>query len=255
MTGAEPIASLRRVVLSERREQDVPAGAELDQLRHLHLRELPGGGEGRQHFPDHQVARAGVPDDPPAVDGTVTGPGSDQRVEHSVAAIPEQPRIPPGLVAPRIQVKELVPPAVSFQDRVSRVLVPDHQVVGYGQADALDEPPVGAADAGVEHVPAAVVVDDASGPRREVVPRTRRPRPQGVRQHRPRPQIRRYGVADRRVVVPESRVAQRSRRLEVEHVMGTVVAGQPEIPDPFVGKAEYQRNYPFSEPWSSARTK
>src|SRR5581483_103557 len=144
---------------------------------------------------------------------------------------------------------------IRFEHRVRRMLAPGEQVPRYGQADPLDESVLGPADAGVQHVPAAVMLDDAPGPRGQVIPGTGRAGPQRVGQHRPRPQVGGDGMPDRGIVVPQFGVTEAARRLQVEGVVHAVAARQPEVPYPRVVKAECQLSQPFSEPWSSATTK
>ena len=66
-------------------------------------------------------------------------------------------------------------------------------------------PPSAPRDPGVEHVPAAFVLDHAPGPDGEIVPAARRARAQGVRENRPVTQVAGDRVTDRGVVMTESR--------------------------------------------------
>jgi hypothetical protein len=158
------------VILGMHGEQDVPAAIELNKLRHLHLGEVPGSGHRRKHLPAHEVGGTGVRHHSAAVRGAGCRPRRDQGVERAVSVTAEQPWITPRLVAPAREVQQLIPSPVGFDDGIAWVLSPGHEVIGYRKPDALDQSAVCLANAGVEHVPALVVLDDAAGPGREVVP-------------------------------------------------------------------------------------
>src|SRR5450755_3841900 len=97
-------------------------------------------------------------------------------MERAVVGVTEQPGVAPGLIAPAGAVEEVVPARVGFDHRVAWMLRPGHEVVGDGEADALNQALLAAADSRVEHVPAAVVVDGAAGPGRKIVPASLRSR-------------------------------------------------------------------------------
>ena len=135
--------------------------------------------------------------------------------------------------------------------------VPVNEVVRDGEADALDEAAFAAVDAGVEHVPAAVVLDHAAGPGREVVPAARRAR-DGARRGAPATaQVARDRVSDRGVVVAQLRIAAASaepagRRRGAARASRASQKSQTHLSGRRRGIVAAQ---PFSDPCSRAATK
>ena len=155
-----------------------------------------------------------------AEDAAAAARRADQHVE--ALAVPLDPRVAPVLA--------VVPARVGLEQQV--LALPRHEVGGDRAADPLHLPVLRARDPAVVHPPPAVVAQDAAGPGGEVVERAGRAGAERVGQHVPRVQVARYRVADRRVDVPQLRVAERARRLQIEHVDVVAVAGEPEVPHP-----------------------
>ena len=125
-----------------------------------------------------------------------------------------------------------------------------NEVVGDRESDALDEAALAAIDARVEHVPAVVVIDDAPGPGREVVPGSRRAGVERVREHAPGTQIAGDRVPDGGVLVAQRRLPERAWRLQIEDVVLAAVASEPEVPHPLVRKAK--RHFGLQDAFRSA---
>jgi len=83
-----------------RREEQLGAPFDFDDLRHLHVTEFADGRERRQHFPENEVVRAGVADHAARIRSAPRRSGGDESVEMAVGRVEKDPGIPPGLIAP-----------------------------------------------------------------------------------------------------------------------------------------------------------
>src|SRR5206468_2592270 len=97
-------------------------------------------------------------------------PSSDIGVEGVFLGVVKHPGVTPRLVRPDFEVERLVPSWIRLDDRGFVVPGPHHEIVGGGETDALYPTAFGAAGTGVKQVPTPLVIDDAAGPGRVVVP-------------------------------------------------------------------------------------
>ena len=239
--GARParVASLLRELPRQAREdQHRTPGHHLD-LRYLQVPEARIGlGERGLHPPPHQIRRPGVPEDAPLTRRAAPRPGGHQHVPAIPAGVSEHPRVTPRLIPSRAE--QLIPAWVALGHGRGGMALPGVQVGGGGHADALLDARPGVRAAGIEHEPGAVrAAGHRAGPGGHVVKRRARRRGQHISGRGPVDQILRAGVTDGDVEMPQLRVAQTAWRLEKEHVIGTPVIGEPEIPYPRVGQSQH----------------
>src|SRR5579863_4161697 len=147
------------MVLRQAGEQDGIGLTQLDELGYLYLRKFTGIGEWRKHFPVHEVAGASLGDDARAIGRARRRARRDQGVKQIVFRPAEEPRVPPGLIAPAALLEDFVPLWVDLEYGVAPVLVPMHEIVRGSEPDPLHEASLRPIYTGVQHVPAPLVTD------------------------------------------------------------------------------------------------
>src|SRR4051794_33760648 len=133
--AAEALATGRRVILGEAREEDERAPVDVNELRTFDLGELARVGDGRPDLPADEVVGTRMRDDAGGVGAAFGRPRRDQDLDPVVTRIDVEPRVAPRLVAPAGEIEQLVPAAVRFDDGVLRMLRPADEIVGRREAD------------------------------------------------------------------------------------------------------------------------
>ena len=222
-------------------EQAVPAPAALEHLRHLELA-VAAREDRRLQRPLGEVGRGGEADRPAGVRlGDVGDAGGEEHQPAVAVGVAHHPRVPHRPVVPEARAELLVERAAG-QVEAEPVADPPPvvQVAAGGVADALDQPVLLAAGAGVEEVPAAVIAaHDRAGPGRVIVPGAPFGGPEAGAEMLPRHQVVADRVALAHVPVAQVGIADRLRRLQEVAVPARPVMHVPAVPDPPVVELDH----------------